>query len=117
MCIKDPKAFCRYPVIIHKRRIHMTHRAKDEEREERITMEIIVDAYDSEEQAMGWYYYLEGTLHFPLIAAICHSSSSSSYLAIASLVIMAYTTWALAHSPAFAYSSPFSHYRLISFAI
>ena len=34
----------------------------------RITMEIIVDAYDSEEQAMGWYYYLEGTLHFPFTA-------------------------------------------------
>lgn len=26
---------------------------KDEEREERIAMEIIVDAYNSEEQAMG----------------------------------------------------------------
>ena len=25
-------------------------------REERITMEIIVDAYGPEEQAMGWYY-------------------------------------------------------------
>ena len=95
----------------------MTLQPEDEEREERISMEIIVDAYDSEEQAMGWYYYLEGTLHFPLIAAICHSSSSSSYLAIASLVIMAYTTWALAHSPAFANSSPFSHNRLNSFAI
>ncbi len=40
----------------------MTRRAKEKEREERITMEIIVDAYDAEEQAMGWYYYLEGTL-------------------------------------------------------
>jgi hypothetical protein len=46
----------------------MTQRSEDEEREERITMEIIVDAYDSEEQAMGWYYYLEGTLHFPFTA-------------------------------------------------
>ena len=42
----------------------MTRRAKDEEREERI----IVDAYDAEEQAMGWYYYLEGTLQFPFTA-------------------------------------------------
>jgi hypothetical protein len=27
---------------------------RDEEREQRITMEIIVDAYGPEEQAMGW---------------------------------------------------------------
>jgi len=46
----------------------MTYQQEDEEREERITMEIIVDAYDSEEQAMGWYYYLEGTLQFPFTA-------------------------------------------------
>jgi hypothetical protein len=42
---------------------------RDEEREERITMEIIVDCYDSEERAMGWYYYLEDTLRFPFTAA------------------------------------------------
>src|SRR5438876_12341540 len=46
----------------------MTNRPEDEEREERITMEIIVDAYNSEEQAMGWYYYLEGTMQFPFTA-------------------------------------------------
>ena len=28
---------------------------RDEEREERISMEIVVDAYGPEEQAMGWY--------------------------------------------------------------
>ena len=27
--------------------------------EERITYEIVVDCYDSEEVAMGWYYYLD----------------------------------------------------------
>src|SRR5215218_10554783 len=32
---------------------------RDEEREQRITMEIVVDAYTPEEQAMGWYYSLE----------------------------------------------------------
>jgi len=32
-------------------------------------MEIIVDAYGAEEQAMGWYYYLENRLRFPFIAA------------------------------------------------
>jgi Calcium binding len=32
--------------------------ARDEERERRISMEIVVDAYGPEEQAMGWYYSL-----------------------------------------------------------
>ena len=41
---------------------------RDEQREERITMEIIVDAYGPEEQAMGWYYYLEDRLRFPFPA-------------------------------------------------
>ncbi|MCZ6635583.1 MAG: calcium-binding protein [bacterium] len=40
---------------------------KDEEREYRISNEIIVDAYDDEERAAGWYYYLEETLHFPFL--------------------------------------------------
>jgi hypothetical protein len=31
-------------------------------------MEIIVDAYGPEEQAMGWYYYLQDKLAFPFIA-------------------------------------------------
>ena len=31
-------------------------------------MEIIVDAYGPEEQAMGWYYYLEENLQFPYTA-------------------------------------------------
>jgi len=38
---------------------------KNDEREHRIMMEIIVDAYGAEEQAMGWYYYLDDTLKFP----------------------------------------------------
>jgi hypothetical protein len=46
----------------------MNHPVKDEEREERISMEIIVDAYNSEEQAMGWYTYLFDTLQFPFTA-------------------------------------------------
>ena len=40
----------------------------DEEREERITMEIIVDAYGPEEQALSWYYYLDDRLQFPFRA-------------------------------------------------
>jgi hypothetical protein len=37
-------------------------------REERITNEILVDAYNEDERAMGWYCYLEGKLHFPFLA-------------------------------------------------
>jgi len=40
----------------------------DRARENRISMEIVVDAYDSSERAMGWYYYLEGQLQFPFQA-------------------------------------------------
>ena len=46
----------------------MPEAKRNSKREERITMEIIVDAYSPEEQAMGWYYYLEGKLHFPFLA-------------------------------------------------
>jgi len=46
----------------------MEQRPRDEEREERIAMEIVVDAHDSEEQAMGWFSYLDDTLHFPFTA-------------------------------------------------
>lgn len=41
---------------------------RDNEREHRIEMEIVVDAYSSQEQAMGWYYYLEDSLSFPFEA-------------------------------------------------
>jgi hypothetical protein len=40
----------------------------DPEREQRITMEIVVDAYDASEQAMSWYYYLQDQLQFPFTA-------------------------------------------------
>jgi hypothetical protein len=45
-----------------------SRRPKEEDREERIIMEIVVDAYGPEERAMGWYYYLEDALTFPFIA-------------------------------------------------
>lgn len=38
---------------------------RDEKREKQIAMEIVVDAYSPEEQAMGWYYYLQDTMQFP----------------------------------------------------
>ena len=46
----------------------MAKTKKDVERENRIEMEIIVDANGPEEQAMGWYYYLQDTLYFPFPA-------------------------------------------------
>ena len=41
---------------------------QDKEREERISTEAVVDAYDEEERAGGWYYYLEEKLTFPFKA-------------------------------------------------
>ncbi len=40
----------------------------DNTREERIDMEVVVDAYNEEERAMGWYYYLEDRIDFPFKA-------------------------------------------------
>ena len=31
-----------------------------------ISEEVVVDAYNSEERAMSWYYYLEDKLVFPI---------------------------------------------------
>lgn len=52
-------------------------RDKDDEREERISMEIVVDAYDAEERAMGWYYYLDEQLQFPFVARCTHVEARS----------------------------------------
>ncbi|MGB0389705.1 MAG: calcium-binding protein [Ardenticatenaceae bacterium] len=41
---------------------------RDQVREDRIDNEIIVDAYSPEEQAMGWYHYLDEKLTFPFRA-------------------------------------------------
>ena len=38
------------------------------DRENRITMEVVVDAYDASERAMGWFGYLETELEFPFTA-------------------------------------------------
>jgi hypothetical protein len=59
----------------------MKRRSRDEEREQRITMEIVVDAYTPEEQAMGWYYSLEDRLHFPFMAK-CTAERSISPLRV-----------------------------------
>lgn len=46
----------------------MSQVERDENREERIEMEAVVDAYGEEERAMGWYYYLDDRLHLPFQA-------------------------------------------------
>lgn len=46
----------------------MNRPKREKIREERIDMEIIVDAYDEEERAMGWYYYLVDNMTFPFKA-------------------------------------------------
>ena len=50
-------------------------------RERRIQMEIVVEAYNEEERAMGWYYYLEDTLKFPFRAR-CKSKREISPLRV-----------------------------------
>ncbi|MFZ5910377.1 MAG: calcium-binding protein [Chloroflexota bacterium] len=46
----------------------MSRPEKDKVREERIIMEIVVDAYGEEERVMGWYYYLDDVVTFPFDA-------------------------------------------------
>lgn len=41
---------------------------KDPTREHRIDNEVVVDAYNEDERAMGWYCYLEDKLNFPFKA-------------------------------------------------
>jgi len=55
----------------------MAQMPEDEAREERITNEIVVDAYDSGEQAMGWHAYLQDNLQFPFEARCLKKRSSS----------------------------------------
>jgi hypothetical protein len=51
----------------------------DPKREERIHMEVVVDAHNEEERAMGWYYYLQETLVFPF-TVVCIAERSISSL-------------------------------------
>jgi len=46
----------------------MSRPEKDEVREERIDMEIVVDAYGEEERAIGWHCYLDDNITFPFTA-------------------------------------------------
>lgn len=48
-------------------------------------MEIVVDAYDESERAMGWHAYLEDVLKFPFKAK-CVSKKASSPLRVGQAV-------------------------------
>ena len=54
-------------------------KAKSKRREDRIEMEIVVDAYGPEERAMGWYYYLDNVMKFPFTAT-CNAARATSPL-------------------------------------
>ncbi len=54
---------------------------RDDDREERIMMDIVVDAYGPEERSMGWYYYLADTIQFPF-GAKCKSRRQISPLKV-----------------------------------
>jgi hypothetical protein len=56
----------------------MKRRKRDPDREDRIHNETIVDARP-EEQAMSWYYYLEGKVSFPF-GAKCVAATAVSPL-------------------------------------
>ncbi len=58
---------------------------KDEEREDRIDFEVVVDAYDSQERAIGWFYYLAEQCEFPFKAK-CIAERSISPLRIDEVV-------------------------------
>ena len=55
----------------------MAKSQKDPIRENRISDEVIVDAYGPEEQAMGWYYYLDNKIRFPFRAKCIASKTGS----------------------------------------
>jgi hypothetical protein len=63
----------------------MAQSKQDPAREERITMEAVVDAYGPEEQAMGWFYYLQDKIQFPFQAK-CVTKRSISPLAVGKTV-------------------------------
>ena len=54
---------------------------ENEEIENRIIMEVVVDAYCEEERAMGWYYYVADGLDFPFQAK-CIAKKSTSPLKV-----------------------------------
>src|SRR5438876_12399131 len=62
----------------------MPRRRRDDDFEQRLEMEIIVDA-KPDEQAIGWYYYLDEHLRFPLEAR-CIGERATSPLRVGEIV-------------------------------
>ena len=54
----------------------------DQIRENRIANEVLVDAYEQEEIAMGWYYYLQERFNFPFKAKWGSSKSSDRIVTV-----------------------------------
>ena len=52
---------------------------RNRRREARIEQEVVVDAYTSEERAMGWYYYLQERLRFPFSATCSKRRATSPF--------------------------------------
>ena len=50
---------------------------ENKEREYRISGEVVVDAYNEEERAMGWCYYAADNIAFPFKARCCCKRSTS----------------------------------------
>jgi hypothetical protein len=63
----------------------MVRMKEDKKRERRIDMEVVVDAYDEVERAMGWYYYIHDGLIFPFKAR-CIEKRATSPLKIGDIV-------------------------------
>ena len=65
----------------------MANKSKELNREieSRIEMEIVVDAYNELERAMGWYYYLQDNLAMPFKAE-CIQLVSTSPLKIGEII-------------------------------
>ena len=60
---------------------------EDKTREYRIEMEVVVDAYNDSERAMGWYCYLENKIK-PPFSAKCTQRRAISPLKIGQVVLV-----------------------------
>jgi len=69
--------FLKFAIVIEDVRMIMSKPEEDEKREYRIDMEIVVDAYDEGERAMGWYCYLQDKITFPFKARVINKVKAS----------------------------------------
>jgi hypothetical protein len=59
----------------------MPNRETDPIRENRIDYEIVVDAYDEGERAMGWYCHLQDKISFPFLATWSKKNTKTGAIA------------------------------------